>query len=117
MVLDRHHITLYIIAIGFALVLTYAITDSLAARKQAKDEQELAVLKAQSTAKDQQNIEFQKQIAIQVSQLATQNSQLQTQNQTQQKIIQTVTQQLQVQKKTDATLPPTDLANRIETLA
>jgi hypothetical protein len=117
LVLDRHHITLYAVGIGLALILTYAITDSLAARKQAKDEQALAVLKAQSDAKDQQNVQFQKQIQDQISQLAAQNSQLQIQNQTQQKIIQTVTQQLQVQKKTDAALPPTDLANRITTLA
>lgn len=117
MTLDKHHITLYIIAIGLALILTYAITDSLAARKQSKDEQELAVLKAQSDAKDQQNIQFQQQIIQQVKQLTDQNTQLQTQNQAQQKIIQTVTQQLQAQKKTDATLPPSDLANRITTLA
>jgi hypothetical protein len=117
MTLDKHHVTLYVIAIVLALIVTYAITDSLAARKQAKDEQELAVLKAQSDAKDQQNVQFQKQIQDQITQLATQNAQLQTQNQAQQKIIQNVTQQLQVQKKTDATLLPTDLAARIKTLA
>jgi len=87
MILDKHHVTLYVIAIVLALIVTYAVTDSLAARKQAKDEQELAVLKAQSTAKDQQNIQFQKQIQDQNSQLAAQNSQLQIQNQAQQKII------------------------------
>jgi hypothetical protein len=117
MILDRHHLTLYAVAIAFALILTYSITDSLAARKQAKDEQALAVLKAQSDAKDQQNTQFQQQILQQVKQLTDQNSQLQVQNQQAQKANAALQAQLDVQKKKDATLPPTDLAARIQTLA
>lgn len=117
MTLDKHHLTLYGIAIGFALILTYVIVDSIDSKKLLKDEEALAVLKAQSDAKDKQNTEFQQQIQQQISQLAAQNTALQQQNTAQQKLIQTVTDKLRAQQKTDATLPPTDLANRIITLA
>jgi hypothetical protein len=117
MILDKHHLTLYGIAIGLALILTYAITDSISSKKLLKDEEALAVLKAQSDAKDQQNAQFQQQIIQQVKQLTDQNTQLQAQNQQTQKEKLALQAQLEVQKKTDATLPPTDLAARIQTLA
>lgn len=116
MVLDRHHITLYAVGIGLALILTYAITDSLAARKQAKDEQALAVLQAESKAKDQQNTQFQQQMAQLTQQLTSTNQQLQADKVTQQKQIQTLQSQLVNQKQKDATLPPDQLAKHMSDL-
>jgi hypothetical protein len=117
MTLTKHHVALYLGLIVFALILTYVIVDSIDSKKLLKDEEALAVLKAQSDAKDQQNTQFQQQIIQQVKQLTDTNTQLQAQNQQTQKDKLILQAQLEAQKKTDAALPPTDLAARIQTLA
>jgi hypothetical protein len=113
MILDKHHITLYVVAIAFAMILTYSIADSLAARKQAKDEQALAVLQAESKVKDQQNVLFQQQMAQITQQLTNTNLQLQADKVAQQKQIQVLQGELANRKQQDATLPPDQLAKHM----
>lgn len=113
MTLDKHHVTLYVIAIVLSLVLAYGIADHFSAAKVSKDEQQLAVLQAESKAKDQQNIQFQQQMAQQIQQMVSTNQQLQADKVTQQKQIQTLQSQLVNQKQQDATLPPDQLAKHM----
>jgi hypothetical protein len=113
MVLDKHHIILYGVAIIFALGLTYAIESKVADRA----DQKLQDLKTLSDQKDATNAQFQKQITDQMAQLAMQNSQLQAENVQQNALVSSLIGQLKANKTKDATLPPTDLAARIQTLA
>lgn len=113
MTLDKHHITLYAVAIILSLVLAYGIADHFSAAKVSKDEQQLAVLQAESKAKDEQNTQFQQQMAQQIQQMVSTNQQLQADKVTQQKQIQTLQSQLANQKQQDATLPPDQLAKHM----
>src|SRR5579859_6434682 len=113
MTLDKHHLTLYAVAIVLSLVLAYGIADHFSAAKISKDEQQLAVLQAQADAKNQQNIQFQQQIAQQIQQLTSTNQQLQADKLTQQKQIQTLQTQLTNRKQQDALLPPDQLAKHM----
>ena len=113
MTLDKHHIILYGIAILFALGLTYAIESKIADRADQKYQD----LKTLSDQKDATNAQFQKQITDQMAQLAMQNSQLQAANVQQNALVSSLIGQLKANKTKDATLPPTDLAARIQTLA
>jgi hypothetical protein len=113
MTLDKHHIILYGVAILFALGLTYAIESKVA----DKADQKYQDLKTLSDQKDATNAQFQKQITDQITQLAMQNSQLQAENVQQNALVSNLLAQLKANKTKDATLPPTDLATRIQTLA
>ena len=117
MTLDKHHITLYIAAFVLALGLTFSVTYFVEARIADANASKLAVMQAQSVLKDQQNIQFQQQIAATVKQLQDTTVALQATNAQQVSTISSLKQQLQDQKGKDATLPPTDLASRIQTLA
>jgi hypothetical protein len=111
--LDKHHIILYVVAVIFALGLTYTIESKVADRAEAKYQQAKAI----SDQKDTTNAQFQKQIADTLTQLQNQSDQLKAVNAQQQSTIVSLKQQLQDQKTKDSTLPPTDLAARIQTLA
>ena len=111
--LDKHHIILYVVAIIFALGLTYTIESKVADRAEAKYQQAKAI----SDQKDATNAQFQKQIADTLTQLQNQSDQLKAANVQQQTTIASLKQQLQEQKTKDATLPPTELASRIQALA
>ncbi len=113
MILTKHHIVLYALIVVFALGLTYTIESKVADRSEQKYEQ----LQAISNLKDQQNTQFQQQIAQQVTQLQAQTNQLQADKVQQATIITNLTQQLTAQKAKDVTLPPAALADRISTLA
>jgi hypothetical protein len=113
MVLDKHHLILYGVTIIFALGLTYAIESKIADRADQKYQD----LKTLSDQKDATNAQFQKQITDQMAQLAMQNSQLQAANVQQNELVSSLIGQLKANKTKDATLPPTDLATRIQTLA
>lgn len=116
MILDKHHVMLYVVAIILSLVLAYGIADHFAAKKVSEDEKQLAVLQAQATAKEQQNNLFQQQVLQQIQQLTQQNQQLQSANTNQQKQIQTLQSQLVNQKEKDAQLPPDQLAKHMADL-
>jgi hypothetical protein len=113
MILDKHHITLYVVGIVFALGLTYLYESKVADREHEQYLKEKAI----SDLKDQQNVQFQQQIAATIKQLQDQQTVLQATNAQQASTIDVLKKQLQTQKGKDATLPPTDLANRIQTLA
>jgi uncharacterized protein HemX len=117
MTLDKHHVTLYVVAIaltlGLALSTTYFIESRIADRNQQKYE----VLKAQSDLLTQQNTQFQQQAAQTITQLQETSKQLAATSTQQQATITSLKQQLQDQRGKDASLPPTDLANRIQVLA
>lgn len=112
-ILDKHHLVLYAVAIVFALGITYTIESKVADRAEQKYEG----MKALSDQKDSTNAQFQKQVTDQISQLAMQNTQLQATNQQQNTLVSSLIAQLQVNKTKDATLPPSDLAARIQALA
>jgi hypothetical protein len=113
MILDRHHVVLYAVAIVFALGLTYVIESKVADRADQKYQD----LKTLSDQKDSANAQFQKQITDQMAQLAMQNTQLQAANTQQNAFVSSLIGQLKANKAKDATLPPTDLATRIQSLA
>ncbi len=113
MTLDKHHIVLYGVAIVFALSLTYLYESKVA----DKNEQKYQQMKALDDLKDRQNVQFQQQIQATIQQLQDTSKQLQATNAQQASTISSLKQQVQDQKGKDATLPPSDLANRIETLA
>jgi hypothetical protein len=113
MILDKHHITLYIVGIVFALGLTYLYESN----KANQEHDQYVKEKALSDLKDQQNTQFQQQIQATVKQLQDINIQQTAINAQQASTIDVLKKQLQNQKGKDATLPPTDLANRIQTLA
>jgi hypothetical protein len=113
MVLDRHHIILYAVAIIFALGLTYTVESRVADQAEQKYEKAQAI----ADLKDQQNTQFQQQIQATIQQLQMQNTQLQAISAQQATTINSLQQQLKDQKGKDVTLPPSGLAARIETLA
>lgn len=113
MTLDKHHIVLYAVAIIFALGLTYTIESRVADRAEQKYEKAQAI----ADLKDQQNTQFQQQIQATIQQLQTQNTQLQAISAQQATTINSLQQQLKDQKGKDATLPPSGLAARIQSLA
>jgi hypothetical protein len=113
MTLDKHHIILYAVAIVFALGLTYTIESGVADRAEQKYEKAQAI----ADLKDQQNIQFQQQIQATIQQLQTQNTQLQAISAQQATTINSLQKQLTTQKANDATLPPSGLAQRIQSLA
>ena len=113
MTLTKHHIVLYVVVIVFALGLTYAVESKVADRADQKYQD----LKTLSDQKDATNAQFQKQITDQITQLAMQNTELQAANAQQNAIVSNLIAQLKANKTKDATLPPTDLATRIQTLA
>jgi hypothetical protein len=113
MTLDKHHIILYAVAIVFALGITYTIESKIADHNEQKYEQE----KALDDEKDSANKQFQSQMVSQLSQLQADSAQQKAQNTQNLTTIAQLKQQLQDQKSKDATLPPTDLAARIQTLA
>jgi hypothetical protein len=113
MILDRHHIILYVVAIIFALGLTYTIESRVADRAEQKYEKAQAI----ADLKDQQNTQFQQQIQATIQQLQMQNTQLQAISAQQATTINSLQKQLTTQKANDATLPPNALAARIQTLA
>lgn len=117
MTLDKHHITLYVVSIVFALVLTFSVTYFVESKIADHNQKQYEVLKAQSDLKDQQNIQFQQQATAAIKQLQDSTTQLQAANTQQQSTITSLKQQLVDQKSKDSTLPPTDLASRIQTLA
>jgi small-conductance mechanosensitive channel len=111
--LNAHHIVLYSVAIALALIGVYLIEARVADNATAKAN--AAEGKAELIA--QQNKDFQTQVAQQVQQLVLQNAQLQQANQALSAQIAQTNAILAQQKKTDASLPPTELAKRIVTLA
>lgn len=113
MTLDKHHIILYAVAIVFALGITYEVESKIADHNEQKYEQ----MKAISDEHDSSNAQFQKQTADILAQMKSANDQQALLNAQSQATIASLKQQLQDQKSKDATLPPTDLANRIGTLA
>ena len=113
MILDKHHIILYAVAIVFALGLTYTIESKIADRADAKYEAQKAI----DQQKDASNAQFQKQAADQLAQMKSLNDQQQLLNAQSQAAIATLKQQLKDQQGKDATLPPNDLAARIQALA
>ena len=113
MILDKHHIILYAVAIVFALGLTYTIESKIADRADAKFEAQKAI----DQQKDVSNAQFQKQAADQLAQMKSVNDQQQLLNAQSQAAIASLRQQLKDQQGKDATLPPNDLAARIQTLA
>lgn len=113
MILDKHHIVLYAVAIVFALGITYTIESKIADR----NEQKYIAMKALSDQKDSANAQFQSQIVNQLSQLQADSAQQKAQNTQNLTTIAALKQQLQDQKSKDASLPPNDLAARIQTLA
>lgn len=117
MTLDKHHITLYIVTIALTLGLTLTTTYFIESRMADKNEQKYEVLKAQSDLATQQNTQFQQQAAQTIAELQATSKQLAATSAQQQSTITSLKQQLQDQKGKDATLPPTDLASRIQTLA
>jgi hypothetical protein len=112
-ILDKHHIILYAVAIVFALGLTYAIESKVADKADAQYQKQ----KALSDEKDASNAQFQKQVADQLAQMKSESDQQKLLNAQSQATIASLKQQLQDQKGKDATLPPNDLAARIQTLA
>jgi hypothetical protein len=111
--LDKHHVILYAVAIAFALGLTYVVESKLADH----NEQKYEAMKALSDQKDSTNAQFQKQIVDQLAQMKAENDQQVILNTQDRATITSLQQQLRDQKTKDATLPPTDLAARIQTLA
>ena len=111
--LDKHHVVLYAVAIVFALGLTYIVESKLADH----NEQKYEAMKALSDQKDSTNAQFQKQIVDQLAQMKAENDQQILLNTQDRATINSLKQQLQDQKSKDATLPPTDLAARIQALA
>lgn len=113
MTLDKHHLILYAVAIVFALGLTYVIESKVADRADARYQQQKAI----DQQKDASNIQFQQDVANQLAQMKSENDQQKLLNAQSQATIASLKQQLQDQKGKDATLPPNDLAARIQTLA
>lgn len=113
MTLDKHHIILYVVAIVFALGITYTIESKIADHNEQKYERE----KALSDEKDAANKQFQSQTVTLLAQLQADSVQQKAQNAQNLTTIASLKQQLQDQKSKDATLPPNDLAARIQTLA
>ena len=100
--LDKHHIILYVVAIIFALGLTYTIESKVADRAEAKYQQAKAI----SDQKDTTNAQFQKQIADTLTQLQNQSDKLKAVNVQQQTTIASLKQQLQDQKNLCLTEQP-----------
>lgn len=117
MTLDKHHITLYIVAITLAIAFTLGITYEIESKLADHNEQKYEQMKAISDEHDSSNAQFQKQVVDQLTQMQADNQQQKALNAQNQATIVSLKQQLQDQKSKDATLPPTDLANRIGTLA
>jgi hypothetical protein len=113
MILTKHHIILYAVAIVFALGLTYVIESNVADKADAKYQQQVAV----DQQKDASNTQFQQQAVNELAQIKSENDQQQVLIAQAQATIATLKQQLQDQQGKDAVLPPNDLAARIQTLA